>query len=783
MKKTGIFLAVSVLLIGMCAVGIWLSNIRPGGMETESADELVVQTASGFYQREAEVQVTVPKGATVYYTTNCEEPTPESGSLYQGPFVLSAPEAGEQVYVLRFKACYKDGTWSETQTRTYFVGHAIDSRYSTKVISIVGDPDGLFGYENGIMVPGQAYDEFMEANPGIHPGGGVEANYTKRGDEAEREVYLEMFDSDGETIFSQNGGIRIAGAASRMCNHKSLRLYARKEYDEINNKFRFDFFEGLVSDENGTMGQAYKRLLLKNAGQDYGYAFLRSELVSSLADEAGFPDVQHVTPICVYINGEYYGSYWLSNHYDETYFANRYGEYDGEFVILERNDKAKETSVTSTETEISAVKEYNEQYNRFSAMDLTQEANYAALQEFMDVENYLMYFAIENYVGNYDWPENNVKTYRYLAGASGYKEGSVFDGRYRMLLYDVDYGFGLMYYYDTIGTLADDMTLEKVIEGGYSPMFSALMQREDCRKYFVSCTLDLMNGAMRSANVNERLDEMHVSHAEELSRTLAVEGLVGGLLLDPEQMNMDTVMRNLQQIRSFAEARPQYVLQDVENHFAYGQQYNLTVVSDEGSGQYSRAKVNSVYCEDERFVGTYLKEIPVTVSACIAPNETFSHWLVNGQRVEDEELVLEGEGVLSDSVEIVLVTKEAESPRLQIAAVATRGQADYVELTNLSNQQVSTSGYYLSDTEDQFRYALPVLSLAPGETIRLVGKDNNTAESLGQFGLNFNIKTGEVLTLSYLEDVVDSVEIVQLSEDGVYTRDFVRDIYTEQKRE
>ncbi len=781
MKKLGIFLAVMTLLAVVCAVGITWSGKKTGNLHEESAQEFMVLLDSGFYQSKAEVQITVPAGASVYYTMNCEEPTPETGKLYKAPVLLEAPEVGEQVYVLRFKAYYADGTCSETQNRTYFVGQDIENRYTTMILSIVGEPEGLFGYEEGILVPGKRYDDFIKANPGIHPGGGVEANYSMKGDAFERAVYLEMFSADGEEIFSQNGGVRVTGQLSRMNNHKSLRLYARKEYDEINNKFEYDFFENITAKSDGTMGQEYKRLVLKNSGNDYGYAFLRTELVGCLADQAGFLDVQHVVPVCVYINGEYYGSYWLSNHFDGQYFENRYGAYDGEFVVLEYADAEKLPSENSSELEISSAKDYNMQYNEFSSMDLTVDANYEALQEFMDVENYLQYFAIENYVANFDWPSNNVKTYRYVAGESGYQEDSVFDGRYRMLLYDVDYGFGLMYYHDSYGTLASGMTLDKILNER-SPMFAALMQREDCRKYFVSYTLDLMNGAMSAENVSAQVDRMHGLRVEELSRTLEQEGLAGGLLLEQDSINMETVDKNLQQIKSFATQRPQYVLQDIEQHFSYGQKYQLTVVSDGAESTKSCVKINQVYSEKNEFTGTYLKEIPVQLSPCVGPNEVFSHWLVNGEVIETQNLVLEGNSIFGDTVVVRLVTKEIAQPKLQICAVATRGQADYVEIVNLSSQHVSTAGYYLSDEEDPFKSELPTLVMAPGDTIRLVGKDNNSADSLGQYGLNFNMKTGETLQLTYGKDLVDSVTIPKLSEDGVYVRDFVRGIYEEQKR-
>jgi hypothetical protein len=777
-KKAG-FLAVLAVLAVISAVGIVLGErTSPGKVDGGETEGLVISADSGFYQQDVEVSVAAPAGSRVYYTVNCEMPDSAQGQLYEEPILLRA-EDEEQVYILRFAAVYDDGTESEVYTRSYFLGSNIADRYDTLVLSIVGEPEDLFGYEDGILVPGARYDEFMEENPDAHPGGGVEANYTLRGAEAEREVELMLFDASGEEIFSQTGGVRVAGELSRLNNHKSLRLYARREYDE-QNKFVYDFFGDLYSLEDGTLGQEYKRLLLKNSGQDYGYGFVRSELIGRLADQAGFPDTQHVRPVCVYINGDYYGCYWLSSNYDEQYFENRYGEYDGSFVVLEGGDRQKTASDEADEEEVRRVAEFNASYDAFSQEDLTVEENYESLREFLDVENYLQYFAIENYVGNDDWPDANVKTYRYEAGESGYGE-DVFDGRYRMLLFDTDYGFGLLFYHETIGCLVNAMTLDKIMYER-SPLFAALMQREDCRAYFTSYTLDLMNGAMSAENVAEQLDALHSSRVNELTRTVETDGLVGGLLLEDE-VNMETVERNIQSIKNYASARPDYVLQDIQEKFDYHQQYQLTVVSD---SEFSTVKINTVYSDGDTFTGTYLKEIPVTLTPCLGPNEVFSYWLVDGVVRTSEELVLQGDDISRDNIsldeiEVHLVTAEVSEPQLRIRAVAAKGDEDYVELVNLSSQSISTGKYYLSDSEDKYQYSLPVVVLKPGETIRLVGKNNYSAESLGQFSLNFNLKEGENLTLTYLKEEVDSVVIPDLSADGVYVKDFQKGVYVEKK--
>ncbi|MCM1551113.1 MAG: CotH kinase family protein [Butyrivibrio sp.] len=777
-KRKCIFLIVMAAVFVVCAVGIAeAQGDSEESVSKEHTDKLSISADSGFYAEDLRVIISAPRGTEVYYTLDCGEPTPGSGLPYRDAISFRAEEEA-QLYVLRVKGYGADGTESEIYTRSYFCGSNIADRYDSLVLSMVGEPELLFGYEEGILVPGAWYDAFMEEHPDIHPGADIQANYTMRGREAEREVLLEMFDEEGQTLFTQMGGVRVMGEMSRRNNHKNLRLYARREYDE-QNKFSYDFFGDLYSLEDGTLGQEYKRLLLKNCGQDYAYGFVRGELVGRLADQAGFPDTQHVRPVCVYINRIYYGSYWLTSNYDGQYFENRYGAYDGEFVILEGGDRIKQVSDDSDQEEAERAEEFNAKYDAFSKADLTDDANYRELQEFLDVENYLQYFAIENYVGNFDWPDSNLRTYRYVAGESGYQEDSVFDGRYRMLLYDVEYGFGLMFYYGTLGTLANKMTLDKILYES-SPLFAALMQREDCREYFTSYTLDLMNGVMRAENVAEQVDALHASRRDELARMYAVEGLIGGTLLGDVPLEMGTVESNIQQIRVYAQERPQYVYQDIYEQFGYGQQYKMTVVSE---NVMSSVKVNSVYCGDDTFVGTYLKELPVTLTPCLSPNEVFDCWLVNGAAHQEQELVLQGSAIEGDEVEVRLVTRELDSPLLQIAEVAGRGQEDYVTLINLSTQDINTKGYYLSDSEDMYRYALPVMVLKPEESVRLVGKDNDSAESLGEYVLNFNLKEGETLSLTYMSEIIDIVTLPKLSRDGVYVRDFQRNIYIEHKRE
>lgn len=757
-----------LILLMLLLMAGW--SILDAQEEEVQSKKLSVSLESGFYTQSQVVKATAKKGTTIYYTDNCEEPNKDNSHLYTEPITIPVTDE-EQVYVYRFKAYYKDGTESDVITRVYFVGSQVDGRYTTNVLHITGDPEELYGYEEGIFALGKRYDEYMAANPGAEYGPDIDANFFLKGEEYERAVHIEYFDSEGNSLLDMNGGIRVHGALTRLKNQKSFRLYARKEYDE-QNEFDYPVLSGLISEETGTVAKQHKRLVVRNAGNDNGYAFIRSELVARLASEAGFPDVTQAEPVCVYINGTYQGIYWIENTFDAQYFENRYGEYTGEFVVLEGGDPIKVAD--EDETTQQYVEEYNRLYAEFAAMDMTVDANYEALQQVLDVENYLQYFVIQNYVGNMDWPDNNVKVYRYVAADGKYTENSVFDGRYRQILYDADYGFGIL---DFLGYNAWTHLLPTIYE--QAPLFAALMEREDCRAIFINETCDLMNGAMSAEHVSEVLEQMHEERAEELYYMLEETNILEGSWGWEEDISThyDIVEESCADIRRFAEERPTHVLNDMIDCFGLdaAQAYTLTLTKD----CYSQVQINSLCVEDAEFVGVYMGNVPVDITPVLAKNEVFAYWMVNGEKQEEETVQLTTQDIVNAEITVELVVEEVEEPVLQIAAVRAKGKSDYIELINLSKEPISTQGYFLSDSEDLYQYSLPNMTIQPGEVRRFYGKNSTDIESLNQLSLNFNIKQGETVSLTHVYDTLETLLIPDLSENGVYTRIGVSDRFVE----
>lgn len=445
----------------------------------------VTVTAQNFLTSPTELILTAPADAKIYYTTDGSEPD-ASSTLYEVPIRIKGEISNFPVsMVIRAKAYFADGTVSETATRTFFCAMDAETRYKHVIFSITGDPNELYNQPDGIM-----YGDNVEL----------------RGKESEREVYVEALNRDGSIIFEQSAGIRIYGAASRFSALKSFKLFARKEYDENHGQFDIDVFGTIGAD--GTVIPEYDKLVLRSYGNDFQFAFIRDELNQRLAAQAGYTDCEAVVPALVYLNGAYYGLVYLHESYCDDLFKDKYGDGAGKFEILEGSDTEKD--VDEDDADMAAIaEEYNNQYAKFSAADLTDDAVYAELCAFMDVENYLQNFAFNICINNKDWPQNNFKCYRYFAAeGEEYAAEGALDGRWRYLLHDMDYSMGL---YEQTETQANYNNLKHILTPGderYSALFASLMVREECRTYFRAEMERLMNGVLSSENILATLDEM-----------------------------------------------------------------------------------------------------------------------------------------------------------------------------------------------------------------------------------------------------------------------------------
>lgn len=449
-----------------------------------------------FYNSALSVSITAEKKGTIYYTTDGTEPTKKS-TKYTGAINIAAASGNTpRATVLRAKAFYDDGSESPTAVHTYFVGSGMTTRFSTLVFAISGDPADLTKGPSGILYG---------------------SNYTQRGPLSERPVYLEVISANGAQLISQYSGVRVYGGYSRQNSVKSLKLFARKSYASGIGKFKYNFFDNKAA--NGSFISSYDKLVLRSYGNDWQFAYVRDEMCQRLAVKAGYPIAENVVPALVYLNGEYYNFVWLHESYCDDFLKQKFGgtKKKGSFEVCEGSEQQKNANEDDP-AELKASNEYNSLYKELCDKDLTDEETYQKLSQFIDVNNYLDYYAFNIYINNWDWPNNNYKVYRYYKGSGEtYNAGTVFDGRWRFLLHDTDYSFGLynqnetQAWYDNMAVIMDPS------HARYSPLFTNLMKRQDCREYFVKKVLSLSSGALSSGSVRSMLTTMTGLQKKELS--------------------------------------------------------------------------------------------------------------------------------------------------------------------------------------------------------------------------------------------------------------------------
>ncbi|MCR5685223.1 MAG: CotH kinase family protein [Lachnospiraceae bacterium] len=503
---------------------------------------------STFYTTDVELTIEAPAGAVIYYTLDGREPGQDS-SVYSEPLTFEAHGGSfPDAVTLRAKVLYADGTWSDEAARTFLAGTKLTGRFSTLVFSVCGDPDELTEGPDGIF--------FGE-------------NYKQRGRTSERKVFIEVWDEHGENLISQFGGVRIYGGYSRQSTIKSMKLFSRKSYDPEHKNFKLEAFETPKLDGSNEYIRKYDKLVLRNCGNDNQFAFIRDELSQLLAKKAGFECYEAVLPAVTYLNGSYYNFYWLHENYCDKYFREKFGDAEGEFVVLEGKDQIKDDD-DEYQNEVDT---YNKAYARFSTGDLTDDKLYAELCEFMDVESYLDVFAWNISLNNWDWPNNNFKCYRYVEADERTlnKDDAVltpsseqFDGRWRYLLHDMDYAYGL---YNQDKTQANYNILRVVMNKNnerYSPLFTALMQRRDCRDYFRGRVYEFCKNSFSENAIISAYKELHATREKELSYYYEFLERVNRKGDSTIWTTEDNYAGNEEQIFEFARERSSYALQHLE---------------------------------------------------------------------------------------------------------------------------------------------------------------------------------------------------------------------------
>ncbi len=748
------------------------------GTADNAPQEIAFATPAGFYTDSLSVFLTGTEECEVYYSLGGivpESPTVK-GTVrrYSNEAGISLRAYAGQIkyYSLTARAYYPDtDTWGDPVYSTYVVGEGADTRFTTMAVFITCDPDKLFGYEEGILVLGKTRDDWLAANPGVDPIPISPGGYNLRGWKSEREVNVEFFDLEGNQIINQSVGVRVSGAYSRSAPLKSLKLFARKDYEEINYRFDYPFYGDLYTlDGMGRLRLDFKRVLLRSTGNDLGGGQIKDELNQTASMMAGFPMTQAVRPCSVYLNGEYYGSMWMHDIVSDDFFIENYGEYPGIMGIVSGPEMSKPDlryEIDSWEEDEFMYDDWNNMYNKYKVADMTDDAVYEEFLTVFDVDDYLFYYAINTYLNNNDWPYNNHKAYRYYAAeGEEYQPGTVFDGRWRFIIHDIDNVRG------ATGNLLNGDLLSKHSERR-SELFQALMKRQECQDIFIQYLIELMNGAFSYENYCYLIDTMHESRKAEAELFVTTSRFRRG--------SMWGIESTLESLRSFAQNRPKYLYRtELRQAFkTSGKTYTISITAPENA--YIMAGHWKI---DKEFTGTYIREYGEEYEIFPALGYEFSHWIVNGETpVYDRVLSLDYEDAVDNTITVTpVVVRQTENLHLTVHEYSASGSQDYLVLYNPHDVALTTKGYQLSDSANKpGKYTLPGKIVEPGEFVVVYSDNYIGRETLHQMSMPFGLKQGENIYLSFENRLLETISVIDLHDGCICRRNLTDGKFYETK--
>ncbi|HBH95571.1 MAG TPA: spore coat protein CotH [Ruminococcaceae bacterium] len=740
-------------------------SVLPGGeddtekTDVEGTDPLFLSFShqDTFYDEPIQIEITCKdEEAEIYYTLDGSTPD-KTDTKYKGAINI---KSGAEVKATTIKAiAIKSGEQSAVQTKSYVTGKKVFERFddSTYVFVLSSDPYNLYDYYYGVCVEGYIRDQWLKTE---YKGGEIPynapANWYMSGRESERDMYVEVYDSKGNQLIDQAAGGRVVGGYSRATEQKSWRLIARNEYSEGNGKFKYPFF-GVTTDAYGQLMTRYDRITLRNNANDREFASVRDEIAMELAKQAGLPDTQETVPAAVFLNGKYYGFAWLHEAYCNDYLESTYGGNKENFKIV----GGKESAIDSYDDEQS-LNDYNYMLD-LAKSGLTNDSSFEEFCSLVDIDNFMLYYAIQVYINNEDWPGNNFKVWRYYPSENEEINSPYLDGKWRFLLFDAEYGMGLYgngYREPTISYLLNGRHMQ-----GESALLKAVLERDDMKMRFANTICDLMYGKLSYENANKVITEKI-----ELCNKECMYALDKGITSTWANENTFNDSRN--QIRDFFKNREKIMIKDMKKVFGYGDEmYTVTAASDKGGVIYLNSVEISGGGSETR---KYFKECSVSLSAKAYMGYKFSYWNINGQRFENSEITVDNSMTSDGKLNIKAVYEKTNvtGEAIYISKLDTAGKGDSIAIYNPNSEAVTINNYYLSDKLSQLdRWTIPTVTIEAESELIIVCKNNKEESALQKLVTNFNLKTGETVYLSDpAGNVISKAEVVDMNEGEVLVR-------------
>lgn len=427
--------------------------------------------------------------------------------------------------------------------------------------------------------------------------------------EIEVPVHATWIEPGGHIGFSVDVGAELFGSGSLTLPQKSLLLKAKPAFGA--QEIEYQVFPEISQDK-------YKRLALRNSGQDWGITMFRDALVGSLGRDLGdvapvvgdLPLVfQAFRPTVVYLNGQYWGIHNAREQHNKYFISQHFDVDEDEMDFIEFYGKAIEGDSI----------EWQSFWQWLSDNHFQSDLKFNELAKKNDILNFTDYCIFQIATDNVDWPGKNWRRFR------SHEPGA----RWQWLPYDFDLSFGLMNTDFSWNTgFAGQNAFSRAIDSTFTHWASSdwqtlilrrSLENQSYRHYFLNRTADLLNTVFEKEHMLGRVDSFEHLYLPEIDRHFERWFYSPGWI--PYWSD------NVQKMKNFAQNRADYCFEHTLETFpetAATAHITLAVEPQEaGKLDFSTLHFDTPQLP---WQGRYFQGIPVPVKAIAKPGWSFSGW-------------------------------------------------------------------------------------------------------------------------------------------------------------
>ena len=692
-------------------IGNWFlfTEPTPGGSNNTIAYQEIAgipefSQSGGFYSGSQIVELTSENSSqTIHYTLDGSVPI-ETSVVYTEPIIIDSN------LVVRARNFGPGLIPGETVTNTYF----IDEDFSLPVISICSDPANFFDEEIGIFAMGDS------AEP-VFPYYG--ANFWQ---DWERPINIELYELDGTSTLNNGAGVKIFGNYSRGHAQKSLAIFARNQYGV--SPFECNLFEEKPIAE-------FEAFILRNSGNDWNFSLFRDALMTGLIADTNL-DYQAYRPATIFINGMYWGILNIREKVNEHFLASNNNVVADDLDILEDN-----ASIVQGNDD-----PYLQMRDFINNNDMSDQANYDYISTQMDIDNFIIYQAVEIYYTNTDWPSRNIKYWRDPTG----------DGKWRWILYDTDFGMGL-------ANFPNHNTLEFALEpnGPFYPnppwstlLLRKMIENDGFKIKFINTFADLMNTNFNSEIIISRINDMHDFLEPEIPNHF-------------ERWNGDLPVweNEISQMRQFAEERPVFMTDIIMQKFSLNGTSELNI--DIYPPETGKVLINTIMIDEFPWNGTYFMDVPVTLTGVDVPGYKFTGW--SGDVISDStSITIDMNNTYSLIAWFEEFAGNANSVifnEINYKSADDFDSEDWVEIYNRSDETIDISQWQFKDSKDDHIFNFPQNTEIQSDHYLVLCRDNaafsvlypEVTNCIGDFDFGLSSDGEEIRLFDQVGNVIDSL--------------------------